>query len=71
MMNANALKAKMAFAGLSAKTLCQMCGIGLSAFYRKLTGASEFTQSEIARIAAALHLTHDEIYEIFFTEKVS
>lgn len=71
MMNANALKAKMAFAGLSAKTLCQMCDIGLSAFYRKLTGASEFTQGEISRIAYALHFTHDEICEIFFAEKVS
>lgn len=70
-MNVNALKARMAYLGVGAKELCEKTGIGVSAFYRKISGKSEFTQGEISAISQALDLTHDTLCEIFFAEKVS
>ena len=70
-MNENALRARMALAGMSAKEMCDKTGIGTSAFYRKIAGRTEFTQREISAISRVLGLNHDELCEIFFTEKVS
>lgn len=70
-MNGNALRARMVLAGMNAKELCDKTGIGTSAFYRKIAGRTEFTQGEISEISRVLGLTHDELCEIFFAEKVS
>ncbi len=70
-MNVNALKARMAYMGMNAKELCYRTGIGLSAFYRKIAGKTEFTQGEISAISHELSLTHDALCEIFFADKVS
>jgi predicted transcriptional regulator len=70
-MNVPALKAKMAFYGVSVKDLCERTGIGLSAFYRKISGKTEFTQGEISGIARTLKLSQEELCDIFFNAEVS
>lgn len=70
-MNANALKAQMAFCGVSAKELCERTGMGLSAFYRKISGKTEFTQGEISGISRVLNLTQGQLCAIFFSAEVS
>ena len=49
--------------------LCGALGMSKSAFYRKINGISEFTQSEIQKIVDYLEL--DSPVGIFFAEKVS
>ncbi|MDD6966354.1 MAG: helix-turn-helix transcriptional regulator [Firmicutes bacterium] len=49
--------------------MCKKLGISRSAFYRKCNGRSEFTQSEIQKIATILELK--DLAPIFFNEKVS
>ena len=54
---------------ISQEELCKKIHISRSAFYRKCTGLSEFTQSEIQAIIDFLEL--ESPMGIFFTEKVS
>lgn len=63
-MNKALLEYKMRVNGKSIADMCEMLGISRSAFYRKCTGKSEFTQSEIQKIVVFLHL--DSPVEIFF-----
>lgn len=63
-MNKALLEYKMKENGKSISDMCEMLGISRSAFYRKCTGKSEFTHSEIKKIVDYLHL--DSPVEIFF-----
>lgn len=47
--------------------MCEMLGISRTAFYRKCNGKSEFTQSEIQKIAEYLHL--DNLMDVFSLRK--
>lgn len=49
--------------------MCDLLGMSRSAFYRKCSGKSEFTQSEIQKIVDILGL--DSPVGIFFSNKVS
>lgn len=53
------------------KTLCDILGMSVSAFYRKCNGKTEFTRDEIVKIAEILELSGEDILSIFFTQKVS
>ena len=57
--------------GINGQRLSAEIGISESAFYRKIGGSSEFTQSEIYEIAKVLNLDNESIIAIFFTEEVS
>ncbi len=63
------LKYEMEKRGVTSCDLCRAIKISKSAFYRKMNGTSEFTQSEIQKIVDFLDL--DSPVGIFFTEKVS
>jgi len=54
---------------ISIADMCKKLGISRSAFYRKCTGSSEFTQSEIQVIVDFLGL--ESQMGIFFNPKVS
>ena len=56
-------------ANISVDDLCKAAGVSRSAYYRKLKGASEFTQGQIQAICDALKL--ESPMGIFFTSKVS
>lgn len=64
-MNKALLEYKMKEKGKSISDMCIMLGISRSAFYRKCTGKSEFTQSEIQKMVDFLNL--DSPMGIFFT----
>ena len=68
-MNKALLEYEMKIRGVAIGDMCNVLGISRSAFYRKCTGVSEFTQSEIQMIIDYLHL--DSPMAIFFDQKVS
>ena len=63
-MNKALLEYEMKKKGKSISDMCIMLGISRSAFYRKCTGKSEFTQSEIQKMVDFLNL--DSPMGIFF-----
>ena len=68
-MDAAQLECEMKRKKVSKGDMCKMLGISRSAFYRKCNGRSEFTQSEIQKIASILKLK--DLAPIFFNEEVS
>ena len=63
------LEYEMKRRGVNIAEMCAKLGVSRSAFYRKCTGVSEFTQSEIQTIVDYLDL--DSPVGIFFNPKVS
>lgn len=70
-MDSKALKAQMVLAGINAAELAQMLDISTVAIYRKINGKSEFTQSELSKIAQIFKLDAQQIQDIFFAKEVS
>jgi len=70
-MNENKLKARMLVREKSIDELCAALNISRSAWFRKVAGTSEFTQSEISELRKQLALDDNETIDIFFDEKVS
>lgn len=68
-MNKALLEYEMKRKNMSIGNMCESLGMSRSAFYRKCTGKSEFTQSEIQGIVDLLNL--DTPVNIFFASKVS
>lgn len=68
-MNKALLEYEMAIRGVTRKKMCDILGISRSAFYRKCTGHSEFTQGEIQKIVDYLNL--ESPVDIFFRPGVS
>ncbi len=68
-MNKDLLIYEMKRKKLTTEELSKQMGISKSAFYRKLKGVSEFTQSEIQKIVDILEL--DSPIPIFFAKEVS
>ncbi len=65
-MNSQMLKAQMILSGITPRNLCEKLGISRSTYYKKLRGASEFTQSEIREIKHILSLDDEHVCSIFF-----
>lgn len=63
------LEYEMKRKGITVEVLCTHVGISRSAYYRKLNGTSEFTQSEIQSIINLLDL--ESPMGIFFAKEVS
>lgn len=63
-MDAIRLEYEMHRKDISKGEMCKRLGISRSAFYRKCNGLSEFTQSEIQKIAIILDLK--DLTPIFF-----
>lgn len=70
-MNSNLLRGKIVEKGLNLKQFSYKTGIKKSALYRKLAGISEFNRKEIEIMAKELNLDKEQIYNIFFANKVS
>ena len=68
-MNAELLLEKIKEKGMSIGDICKRLDMSRSAFYRKIKGITEFTQSEIARICELLDL--DSPVDVFFSSKAS
>lgn len=63
------LEYEMKSRGITVDRLCESVGISRSAYYRKVSGKSEFTQGEIQGIVDLLGLPSP--MGVFFAEKVS
>lgn len=70
-MNRKELKAQMVRMGKSTDELCAAIGISRSAWFRKLSGESEFTQGEITGLRSELKLDDRMTGIIFFNGTVS
>jgi len=70
-MKVNLLRAKIVENGMTANSMCEKIGMGKSAYYRKINGTSDFYREEIVKISKVLNLTPEDIFSIFFDEKVT
>lgn len=70
-MNKKELKDQMVRMGKSADELCAAIGISRSAWFRKVSGESEFTQGEITGLRSELNLDDRMTGIIFFSGTVS
>lgn len=70
-MNKDLLKGKIIAAGMSLADFSKRSGIKKNSIYRKLSGKTEFSRSEIEKISDILNLSCNEIMQIFFANKVS
>lgn len=72
MTNTNTLEKKIRDSGLRIMYICERLGISYPGFQKKLRniGGSEFKPSEISVLAGLLHLTPEEINQIFFSSEV-
>lgn len=71
MINRNKLKGKMVEMDISVGAMSEKLNISPVTFYRKTIGESEFTQSEIKKIAEVLSLTMQEVKDIFFADELT
>ena len=55
--------------GMTVEVFCKSLGISRSAYYRKCSGVSEFTQGEIQKAMDVLKL--ESPVGVFFNQKVS
>lgn len=70
-MNTNELKVQMLRKDKTAEQLCAALGISKSAWWRKTTGQTQFTQGEIVDLRRELDLDDHQTALIFFNEGVS
>lgn len=70
MTNTNKLKKKIKKSGLKKCFICEKLGISMHTLDNKISGKSEFKQSEIMILKDLLHLTEEEALEIFFAQIV-
>ncbi len=70
MVNIKKLRGKMVEADFTVEKLAEVIGINRATLYRKLE-TGNFTIKEANIIAAALHLTNEELNAIFFAEVVA
>lgn len=70
MINTLKLKAVILERGFTQEQIAQMLGMTIATFNYKVNNKREFKVSEIKRLSEILHLTVDEVNNIFFAEKV-
>ena len=70
-MQANMLKGKLVESGMTQEAAANKIGISLSRFNSKINERhnAEFTLNEVIALKDALHLSLDEVSQIFFTCK--
>ena len=70
-MNIRELKAQMILKDKTVDQLCAALGISRTSWFRKISGASEFTQGEIIGLRFELELDDEQTGRIFFDKEVS
>ena len=70
-MNSRELKAQMIRKDKTVDQLCAALGISRSAWFRKVSGESQFTQGEIMGLRFELELDDQQTGIIFFDDEVS
>lgn len=70
-MNRAELRAEFARQGISNRAIAAELNISEQAFYNKMSGASEFKESEIKKLIQILGLTAADVDRIFLSESVN
>ena len=70
-MDRNGLRGRIIAKGFSIDAFCKAIGMTRVTFNRRMSGKTEFTRDEIAKIMEVLELTVEEMYSIFFIKKVA
>lgn len=71
MFNPEKLRKMMSQERCTSEKMANYLGIDPATLYRKMTGRSEFTRSEIQGIAALLKLSMDDLEDIFFATELA
>lgn len=56
--------------GVKKNVIAKQLGITGKTLFAKLNGKSEFTVSQVERLSSVLHLTYEEMSDIFFSKWV-
>ena len=67
-MNIRELMGKLAYKNCNTAELAEALGLSKTSVYRKLSGQSDFTCTEIGKLKSRLDLSGDDLVNIFFTE---
>lgn len=67
MIKGNLLREKIDTCGFKLVYVAKKVGVSYQAFLKKLNNETEFKASEVMILKELLHLTDDEVMEIFFT----
>lgn len=70
-MQGNQLEAERVRAGLSVPAFCEALGISRTSYYRKRTGATDWTLGEMMAAAKACRMNRDTVFNVFFADEVS
>ena len=70
MTKSNLLREKIDGCGFKLVFVAKQLGISYQAFLKKLNNETEFKTSEVMILKELLHLTDDEVMEIFFDQNV-
>lgn len=70
MIKGNLLREKIDTCGFKLVYVAKQVGVSYQAFLKKLNNETEFKTSEVMILKELLHLTDDEVMEIFFTLNV-
>ena len=70
MIKSNLLIEKIDACGFKLVFVAKQLGISYQAFLKKLNNETEFKTSEVMILKEILHLTDDEVMEIFFGQNV-
>lgn len=71
MFNRDKLRGKMAENRITSEKMASVLGINPATLYRKTVGESEFTRSEIQQISSLLHLSMEDVQNIFFADELA
>lgn len=66
MTNTALLREKIKNSGVKVTFIASQLGITYMAFTNRMNGKVEFRMNEVRKIAELLHLTQDEVQQIFF-----
>lgn len=69
--NRHLFEQKVSESSYTMDELAWKLGINAATLYRKKTGISDFTRSEIQRISEILSLSRDEVVAVFFAEELA
>lgn len=70
-MNRSELRAEIARKGISNRAVAGELNISEQAFYNKMSGTSEFKESEIKKLIQILELSAADVDRIFLSENVN
>ena len=70
-MNRSELRAEFARQGISNRKIASQLGISEQAFYNKMSGITEFKESEIKKLIQILGLSAEDVDRIFLSGNVN